>query len=47
MVVDTSAVLAILLEEPEAADFAQRIEDDPTPLISAASVFEAGIVLIS
>ena len=47
MVVDTSAVLAILLEEPEAADFAQLLEDDPTPLISAASVFEAGIVLLS
>jgi len=47
MVVDTSAVLAILLAEPEAADYAQFIEDDPTPLISAASVFEAGIVLIS
>lgn len=47
MVVDISAVLAILLVEPEAADYAQLIEDDPTPLISAASVFEAGIVLIS
>jgi ribonuclease VapC len=47
MVVDTSAVLAILLQEPEAADYAQRIETDLNPLISAASVFEAGIVLIS
>jgi len=47
MVVETSAVLAILLEEPETAAFAQRIEDDPAPLISAASVLEAGIVLIS
>ena len=47
MVVDTSAILAVLLEEPEAADYAQIIEDDPAPLISAASVFEAGIVLIS
>jgi ribonuclease VapC len=47
MVVETSAVLAILLDEPEAAEFAQMIEDDPAPLISAASVFEAGIVLIS
>jgi ribonuclease VapC len=47
MVVDTSAVLAILLAEPEAADFAQLIEDDPAPLISAASVCEAGIVLMS
>ncbi len=47
MVVDTSAVLAILLEEPDAADYAQLIEDDPAPLMSAASVFETGIVLIS
>jgi len=47
MVVETSAVLAILLEEPEAAEFAQLIEDNPMPLISAASVFEAGIVLLS
>lgn len=34
-------------EEPEAAEFAQLIEDDPAPLISAASVVEAGIVLLS
>jgi ribonuclease VapC len=47
MVVETSAVLAMLLDEPEAAEFAQLIEDDPTPVISAASVVEAGIVLIS
>jgi uncharacterized protein with PIN domain len=38
MVVDTSAVLAILLKEPEAIDYAQRIETDLNPLISAASV---------
>jgi len=36
-----------LLDEPEAAEFAQLIEDDLAPLISAASVLEAGIVLIS
>jgi uncharacterized protein with PIN domain len=42
MVVETSAVLAILLDEPEAAEFAQLIEDDPAPCISAASVLEAG-----
>lgn len=47
MVVDTSAVVAILLEEPESAHYAQLIEDHPVPLISAASVFETGIVLIS
>jgi uncharacterized protein with PIN domain len=38
MVVDTSAILALLLEEPEAADYSQIVEDDPAPLISAASV---------
>src|SRR5262245_7547252 len=47
MVVETSAVLAILLEEPEAAEFAQLIDDDPPSWISAASVLEAGIALIS
>ena len=47
MVVETSAVLGILLDEPEAAEFAQLIEDDPAPVISAASVLEAGIVLTS
>ena len=47
MVVETSAVLAILLDEPEAAEFAQLIEEDPAPVISAASVLEAGIVLLS
>ena len=47
MVVETSAVLAILLDEPEAAEFAQLIEDDPAPVISASSVLEAGIVLTS
>jgi ribonuclease VapC len=46
MVVDTSAVLTILFGEPEAATYAQSIESDPAPLISAASVFEAGIVLL-
>jgi ribonuclease VapC len=47
MVVDTSAVLAILFQEPEATDFAQAIEEEPAPMISAASVLEAGIVLVT
>src|SRR5262245_29646176 len=47
MVVETSAVIAILRAEPEAAECAQRLEDHPAPLISASSVLEAGIVLIS
>jgi len=47
MVFDTSAVLAILLQEPEAANYDQRIENDLNPLISASYVYEACIVLIS
>lgn len=37
MVLDTSAVLAILLQEPEARAFAIAIESDPRRLISAAT----------
>ena len=47
MVVDTSAVLAILLQENDAARFAEAIEAVERPMISAASVVEAGIVLIA
>ncbi len=45
MVIDTSAVMAILLGEPEAAPFALAIEADPTRLISAATAFEAALVI--
>jgi ribonuclease VapC len=45
MVIDTSAVVAIALNEPEAADLELRIADDPVRLISAATVLEATIVL--
>jgi ribonuclease VapC len=45
MVIDTSAVLAILLNEPERRSFNERIEDDPTRLMSAASYFEAAIII--
>src|SRR2546427_60618 len=45
MVVDTSALLAILLNEPERRRFNERIEADPTRLISAATLLETGIVL--
>lgn len=47
MVVDTSAVLAILLQEEDAHLFAEAIETAERPLISAASVVEAGIVLVA
>ena len=47
MVVDSSALLAILLGEPERRDFNERIEADPQRLISAANLLEAAIVLES
>lgn len=45
MVVDTSVLIAIIFEEPEAGRFRQMIEAHPHPVISAASYAEAGIVV--
>ena len=45
MVIDTSAIVAIALNEPETAELDVRIADDPARLISAATVLEATIVL--
>ncbi len=45
MVVDTSALVAIALVEPEAERFLDAIEAAATRLISAASVLEAAIVV--
>jgi ribonuclease VapC len=47
VVIETSAVLAILQAEPEAAAFAEAIERDPVRLVSAASVLEASIVIVA
>ena len=47
MVVDTSALLSILQEEPDAAVYAQAIAEADSPLISAASLTEAGIVMLN
>lgn len=47
MVVDTSAILAILEGEPEAELFARLIEAADVRLLSAVSLLEAGIVLES
>lgn len=47
MVVDTSAIMAILQQEPEARDFADVIEQAPVRLVSAVSVLEAGILASS
>ena len=45
MVIDTSALVALLTMEPEAARLAQAIETDPVRLISAATVVETSIVI--
>ncbi|MGA2952724.1 MAG: type II toxin-antitoxin system VapC family toxin [Caulobacteraceae bacterium] len=45
MVVDTSALVALLLEEPEAEAFARAIEGASLPLISAVSRVELSMVI--
>lgn len=45
MVIDTSALLAILLDEPERGEFVVAIEAAESRLLSAASFVETSIVL--
>ena len=45
MVLDTSALLAVLFNEPEAPTFETAIQGDPVRLLSAASLLEASIVV--
>ena len=45
MVIDSSASVAILLGEPEAAQLAQAISSDPKRLISAFTLPETAIVI--
>ena len=45
MILDTSALLAILLNEPEAADFAAVLDQARTIRISAASYLEAAMII--
>jgi ribonuclease VapC len=45
MVIDTSALISILLGEPEAEAFARAITNDSKRLISAFSVLESSIVI--
>jgi len=45
MVIDTSAIVAILLREPEVEAFAALIEAAPSRLLSAASLLEATMVI--
>lgn len=45
MVIDTSALIAILLNEPDAEVFAMAIAADPKRLLSAFSALEVSIVI--
>jgi ribonuclease VapC len=45
MVIDTSALIAILLGEPETAAFVQSLADAPKRMISALNALEAAVVI--
>ena len=45
MVIDTSALIAILFGEPEAEAFSQALADDPKKLVSVFNALETGIVV--
>jgi ribonuclease VapC len=45
MIIDTSAVVAILAGEQDATHYAQLIEQDPTPRIGTPTLIEASVVL--
>ena len=45
MVIDTSALIAILFGEPEASFFARAVADESKKLISAFNALETGIVV--
>ncbi|OCP23619.1 MULTISPECIES: type II toxin-antitoxin system VapC family toxin [unclassified Ensifer] len=45
MVIDTSAIVAIAFNEPEAETFEQKVVDAPRRFISAATILELAIVI--
>ena len=47
IVLDTSAILAVLEREPEAEGFIRKMADAPGCLVSAATLVEAGIVTLA
>jgi ribonuclease VapC len=47
IVVDTSALIAILDKEPDAALYAEAIAEADPPLISAATLLELNIVMLN
>ena len=45
MVVDTSAIIAILFQEPDAERFSRAPAEAPSRLVSAARLLEASMVI--
>ena len=45
MVIDTSAIVAVLFDEPDRAQLDRLIRDDPTRLVSAVTRVEATFVI--
>ncbi|MPT24699.1 type II toxin-antitoxin system VapC family toxin [Ancylobacter polymorphus] len=45
MVIDTSAIIAIFFNEPDAALYRERIAEDSVRLMSAATLVEAAMVI--
>jgi ribonuclease VapC len=45
MVLDTSALVALLFDEPEADAFRREVEDDPRRFVSAATLLETAVVV--
>lgn len=45
MVLDTSALLVLLLDEPEAEAYRAALDDDESRLVSAATLLETSIVI--
>jgi uncharacterized protein with PIN domain len=44
VIIDTSTIIAILAGEPDAARYAQMIEQDPAPRIGTPTLLEASMV---
>lgn len=47
MIIDTSVLIAILLDEPEAEQLIEAMAADEKRMISAVSMVEAGIVILN
>lgn len=45
MIIDSSAIVAIFYDEPEALDFLSLIDSDPSPMMSSVTALETSIVL--